>query len=350
MRYNLSASGGIFSEERAKFYISQIILALEYLHRIGIIHRDVKPENILLNDDGYIKLTDFGVSKVLNVKTGDCRSTSGTHGYMAPEMYVAPGYRHGTAADWFAMGVTLFELLVGQRPFDSKTIKGNQCKEGGVYQLYTGFMSPQEGSRLSPDCRNFLRGLLHPRPEMRLSMPRENNRSRHLLNDGNTNAPASHVLEQPWLKQMNWEMLYYRALPAPVIPDVFLVRSCLSPSDAQAVLEEHRQAQAIADSDQEHFTDYCFHKKNTESSENPHIALGHVTHPSSPARPSLRRATGNTLLFKHLTPAVPHQHPEFDVHQQPHGELRVDTRHNGIIMLLRLVIRQHTHITVVYFL
>jgi serine/threonine protein kinase len=77
LRYNLSASGGRFSETRAKFYIAQVILALEYLHRIGIIHRDVKPENLLLNDDGYIKLADFGVSKVLSAKTGDCRSTSG---------------------------------------------------------------------------------------------------------------------------------------------------------------------------------------------------------------------------------------------------------------------------------
>jgi serine/threonine kinase 32 len=101
MRYNLSLLGGIFSEELARFYLCQVILALEYLHQLRIIHSttpsplalphdvllsiylsgDIKPENILLNDDGFIKLTDFGVSKFLS-PFDDCRSTSGTHGYM----------------------------------------------------------------------------------------------------------------------------------------------------------------------------------------------------------------------------------------------------------------------------
>ena len=333
LRYNLSASGGRFSEERAKFYVAQVVLALDYLHQIGIIHRDVKPENILLNNDGYVKLTDFGVSKVLNVKTGDCRSTSGTHGYMAPEMYVAPGYRHGTPADWFAVGVTLFELLVGQRPFDSKTLKNNQCKEGGVYQLYTGFMSPQEGSDLSVECQHFLRGLLHPRPDMRLSMPQLSSKI-HRLKDSNKHTSSSHnVLEQPWLRHMNWEMLYHRALPAPLIPDLFLVRSCLSTSDAHVVLEEHLQTQAVAESDQVHFAEYFLDKQNTGPpllESRPPKTIENTNHRSMHEQQPSMHFTTSLLLLAFVISSL------FSTMQQQAMTLS-DALKRGCLILLRLL-------------
>ena len=84
MRYNLKCSPYYrFSEHRARFYIAQVLLAVEACHQASILHRDVKPENILLKENGYVVLSDFGVAKLLD-KIEDCRSTSGTHGYMAP--------------------------------------------------------------------------------------------------------------------------------------------------------------------------------------------------------------------------------------------------------------------------
>jgi hypothetical protein len=101
-----------------------VLLALTYCHKSNILHRDVKPENILSASSG-VKLSDFGVAKILeNVE--DCRSTSGTHGYMPPEVY-APGHRHGTAAEWFAVGITLHEMVTGRRPFEAHRL---QCKKG----------------------------------------------------------------------------------------------------------------------------------------------------------------------------------------------------------------------------
>ena len=82
LRYNLKYDArNKFSEDRAKFYIAQVLLALDSCHKNNILHRDVKPENLLLKENGYIMLTDFGIAKILpNIE--DCRSTSGTHGYM----------------------------------------------------------------------------------------------------------------------------------------------------------------------------------------------------------------------------------------------------------------------------
>ena len=82
MKYNLAiAPGGCFDERRSMFYIGQVFLALQHCHQRGVLHRDIKPENIMLDGTGYIKLTDFGVSKHLS-DIEDCRSTSGTHGYL----------------------------------------------------------------------------------------------------------------------------------------------------------------------------------------------------------------------------------------------------------------------------
>jgi serine/threonine protein kinase len=82
LRYNLSKSlGGKFTENVGRFYVAQLILALEYCHSLGVLHRDVKPENILLLGTGYIKLTDFGVARQLE-ENNHCYSSSGTHGYM----------------------------------------------------------------------------------------------------------------------------------------------------------------------------------------------------------------------------------------------------------------------------
>ncbi|XP_065880657.1 probable serine/threonine protein kinase IRE4 isoform X2 [Euphorbia lathyris] len=140
--YSLLRKVGCLEEDVARIYIAELVLALEYLHSLGIVHRDLKPDNILIGHDGHIKLTDFGLSKiglinstielsvpdtnknqvsdVLNPhaqQTEDLsqHSAVGTPDYLAPEILL--GTEHGYAADWWSVGIILFELITGIPPF-----------------------------------------------------------------------------------------------------------------------------------------------------------------------------------------------------------------------------------------
>jgi len=109
---------GRFTEGRARFYCSEIVLALEYLHSRDVVYRDLKPENVLLDEDGHVKLTDFGLSKT-NVKGNQStHSFCGTPEYLAPEILRRAG--HGKAADWWSLGALLYEMLTGMPPFYSR--------------------------------------------------------------------------------------------------------------------------------------------------------------------------------------------------------------------------------------
>jgi len=104
-----------FPEKIARFYVAECVLALEFLHSKKILYRDLKPENVLMNTDGHIKISDFGLSKpdVADPLKG-ATSICGTPEYLSPEMFQA---EHGLAVDWWALGAMLFELLDGKPPF-----------------------------------------------------------------------------------------------------------------------------------------------------------------------------------------------------------------------------------------
>ncbi|XP_068641259.1 probable serine/threonine protein kinase IRE isoform X2 [Aristolochia californica] len=149
--YSLLRNLGCLDEEMARIYIAEVVLALEYLHSVNVIHRDLKPDNLLIASDGHIKLTDFGLSKVGLINSTDdlsgpsvCstsligydesnltsteqtqkreerqkQSVVGTPDYLAPEILLGMG--HGTTADWWSVGIILYELLVGIPPFNAE--------------------------------------------------------------------------------------------------------------------------------------------------------------------------------------------------------------------------------------
>jgi serine/threonine protein kinase len=104
---------------RSMFYAAQITLAIEYVHSLGIIYRDLKPENVLLDHLGNVRLTDFGLSKegVSHSSTG-ANSFCGTPEYIAPEVLCRQG--HGKAVDWWSLGALLYEMIAGLPPFYSR--------------------------------------------------------------------------------------------------------------------------------------------------------------------------------------------------------------------------------------
>ena len=108
----------IFSHDKTRFYILELVLALESLHKNNMVYRDLKPENILLDSKGHVKLTDFGLSKILEDEDDKAFTLCGTPQYLAPEVLLKKGY--DKMVDWWSLGCVLYEMLMGRLPFAIK--------------------------------------------------------------------------------------------------------------------------------------------------------------------------------------------------------------------------------------
>ena len=118
LRYHIGCKGK-FSQAESKFFVANIIISLEYLHHKKIIHRDLKPENFVFDSDGYLRITDFGVSRI--VRDDNHQDTSGTPGYMSPEVICHKNHTYTT--DFFALGVMAYEFMLGRRPYNGRNRK-----------------------------------------------------------------------------------------------------------------------------------------------------------------------------------------------------------------------------------
>uniref|UniRef100_A0A3Q0T6V9 AKT serine/threonine kinase 2 n=1 Tax=Amphilophus citrinellus TaxID=61819 RepID=A0A3Q0T6V9_AMPCI len=147
----------VFTEDRARFYGAEIVSALEYLHSRDVVYRDLKLENLMLDKDGHIKITDFGLCKE-GITAGTAMKTfCGTPEYLAPEVHQKNGY--GQAVDWWALGVVMYEMMCGFSPFY------NQDHERLFELILTKevrFPRP-----LSPEAQSLLAGLLKKDPKQR---------------------------------------------------------------------------------------------------------------------------------------------------------------------------------------
>jgi len=147
-----------FKESKAKFYICEIILAIEHLHKNNIIYRDLKPENILLDENGHIKLTDFGLSKIVNDINKDRTFTiCGTPEYVAPEVLTGKGYNK--SVDWWSLGIVLYEMLCGNSPF-------REARERIDIEIY--FKPIHHDNLISDIAFDLINKLIEPNCEKRL--------------------------------------------------------------------------------------------------------------------------------------------------------------------------------------
>lgn len=149
---------GIFMEDMAGFYLSEILLALEHLHKQGIIYRDLKPENILLDSVGHIKLTDFGLCKESVFEGTQTHTFCGTIEYMAPEILLRNG--HDKSVDWWSFGALMFDMLTGSPPFTGENRKKTIDKIITAKLLVPPY--------LTNDARDLLKKLLRKKPNQRI--------------------------------------------------------------------------------------------------------------------------------------------------------------------------------------
>ena len=121
LSYHLSIKE-IFDENEARFFIAEVLLAIEYIHSLNVVYRDLKPENILVAADGHVKLADFGLAKE-GITKGHSKAKSfcGSPAYLPPEMLSESGV--GKPADIYQMGAVLYEMLVGMPPFYTDNIQ-----------------------------------------------------------------------------------------------------------------------------------------------------------------------------------------------------------------------------------
>jgi serine/threonine protein kinase len=183
-----------FSEDKTRFYMAEIVLALEYLHKNNYIYRDLKPENVLMGLDGHIKLTDFGLSKLIN-SDNKAYTICGTAEYLAPEILLEKGYDR--SVDWWSLGVLTFESLTGFSPL--KAGKNSRTE----YTDYAKKIDLTPYHFWSKEARSLISGLLEIDPKKRLGAK-----------------SAEEVKSHPFFQNVNWKDMLEKKVKPPLTPYV----------------------------------------------------------------------------------------------------------------------------------
>jgi len=196
-------SVGGFSLSTARFYAGCVVLCIEYVHGLGVAYRDLKPENLLLDSRGYLKMIDFGFAKYIPFKKGDSVqhksfTLCGTPDYLSPELVLSKG--HDKSVDYWALGCLIYELICGQTPFQHNyqpEVFKNIINSKRSLHFSRGF---------EPDATDLIRKLLDPNPAFRL---------------GNMNGGVREIMQHTWFDgKLDWDGLLSKTVPTPYTPPI----------------------------------------------------------------------------------------------------------------------------------
>ncbi|EQL02536.1 hypothetical protein G6O67_006756 [Ophiocordyceps sinensis] len=191
--FSLLRKSGRFPNPVAKFYAAETTLALEYLHSKNIIYRDLKPENLLLDRHGHLKITDFGFAKRVPDKTW---TLCGTPDYLAPEVVSNKGYNK--SVDWWSLGILIYEMLCGYTPF---------WDSGSPMRIYENILKGKikYPAYVNADAQNLLGGLITADLTKRL---------------GNLYGGPQDIKNHAWFAEVTWDRLAHKDIDAPYTPPV----------------------------------------------------------------------------------------------------------------------------------
>ncbi|XP_043287962.1 RAC serine/threonine-protein kinase [Venturia canescens] len=247
--FHLSRSR-VFGEDRTRFYGAEIISALGYLHSQGIIYRDLKLENLLLDKDGHIKIADFGLCKEDITYGRTTKTFCGTPEYLAPEVLEDNDY--GRAVDWWGVGVVMYEMMCGRLPFYNRDHE----------KLFTLILLEEVRfpRNITNEARDMLGGLLIKDPNRRLG--------------GGPN-DAKDIMNHAFFSSIDWSDLVQKKIPPPFKPQVtsetdtryfdteFTGESVeLTPPDQAAILGSGSGLNSIAE-EQEHFPQFSYQESHS---------------------------------------------------------------------------------------
>jgi len=196
--YNMGGDPG-FSEGRSKFYAAEILLGLDHLHSNGIVYRDCKPENILLDDYGHVRISDLGLA--LEIPEGEVvRGRVGTVGYMAPE--IIDNEKYTFSPDYFSLGCLVYEMIEGRAPFRARKEK---VKREEVDRRVKEMEEPYS-KKFSEEAKSICAALLRKSPRERLGCTSGRN-------------GAKEVMAHPWFSDINWRRMKAGKEKPPFVPD-----------------------------------------------------------------------------------------------------------------------------------
>ncbi|KAM7295416.1 putative protein kinase C delta type homolog isoform X3 [Ixodes scapularis] len=227
---------GRFDQDRARFYAAEIVCALKFLHKKGIVYRDLKLDNVLLDRKGHVKIADFGMCKCGLGDTDKTSTFCGTPDYIAPE--IIRGLHYNQSVDWWSFGILTYEMLIGQSPFngtDEDELFWSVCNEEAYYPRF-----------LSREAKSMLVLLLDKNPEKRLGM---------------AGCSAGDVCDQPFFRPINWEKLEKKEVEPPFKPKLKSTAD-VSNFDSDFTMEKPVltpvDPQILASMDQEQFKGFSY--------------------------------------------------------------------------------------------
>jgi len=188
---------GRFPEPWVAFYSAEIVLALGYLHKQGVIYRDLKLENLILDNQGHVKIVDFGLSKDQIYGERVARTMCGTPAYMAPEVFIKREY--GRSVDWWSLGIVIFEMATGELPFYSEE------REEMFRKIFKEKLRFPLNNNLSQSLKSLISHLLKKSESRRL---------------GSGEGDANEVMAAPFFSGIAWNLLEKKRLTPPFKPQL----------------------------------------------------------------------------------------------------------------------------------